>query len=293
MPSAVQTAISEWQAGDRALVLHVYGGIGGPRKEPAAATPIFFGHFAFGSATVVPDPLTEELRFDIRYYQIYTHNTDGLVAGTLHWSRYMGDRQLGWLGNRPTCDILVKLDPFTRDYNFDGKRRSPLRQMESFLQAMSARYRIGDGTGGTYVGPANNCSQDSNRALFASLQQLGRDIEANQDWLLDWAKRHPAEAERFRQLIPLGKQLKRALQPFGQPRPDWEANEFNLGSTLEDSPFRNLAIGLTSWRTLLPRKANDTIVKVFLRYGASVWVLRTNQVGGEDREIAPIAPMTL
>ncbi|MCU0549723.1 MAG: hypothetical protein MUC48_10285 [Leptolyngbya sp. Prado105] len=36
-------------------------------------------------------------------------------------------------------------------------------------------------------------------------------------------------------------------------------------------------------RTLLPRKASDTIVKVFLDHGASAWVLRTNQVGGYDR----------
>ena len=39
------------------------------------------------------------------------------------------------------------------------------------LEAMTARYRIGDGTGGTFVGAANNCSQDSNRALFATLRR--------------------------------------------------------------------------------------------------------------------------
>jgi predicted Abi (CAAX) family protease len=47
------------------------------------------------------------------------------------------------------------------------------------------------------------------------------------------------------------------------------------------------------WRTLLPRKASDTIVKAFLDHGASVWVLRASQIGGHDPEIAPIAPMTL
>jgi predicted Abi (CAAX) family protease len=52
-------------------------------------------------------------------------------------------------------------------------------------------------------------------------------------------------------------------------------------------------MGLGSWRTLLPRKASDTVVKVFLKYGASVWVLRTSQVGGADPDIEPIAPMTL
>ncbi|KAB1987949.1 hypothetical protein, partial [Haemophilus parainfluenzae] len=85
---------------------------------------------------------------------------------------------------------------------------------------------------------------------------------------------------------------KHSLQPLGAPRPDWEKNEFNLGSSLEDEPLRNLLMGLGSWRTILPRKASDVVVHSFLKYGASAWVLRTSQVGGDDPEIAPIAPMT-
>lgn len=54
--------------------------------------------------------LTDELRFEIVYHQIYTHNTDGLIAGSLHWSRYMGDRSFGWLGLRPVADTIVELD---------------------------------------------------------------------------------------------------------------------------------------------------------------------------------------
>ncbi|MBE9101514.1 Yip1 family protein [Vacuolonema iberomarrocanum] len=286
--AAIQTAIDQWQDGDRALLLHVYGGIGGDRREPAAATPIFFGHFAYGMATVIRDPLTQERRFDIRYYQIYTHNTDGLVAGTLHWSRYMGDRQFGWVGVRPVCDLLMHLDSLSRWYELDGERRSPINGIISQLVAMTARYRIGDGTGGTYVGPANNCSQDSNRAVFTALQRL-----SNQDnWLKDWADRHPQDSEALQNLLTVGQLLKLELQPLGSPRADWERNEYNLGTTLEDKPLQNLMAGISSWRTLLPRKASDTIVKVFLEHGASVWVLRTNQIGGSAPDIEPIAPMT-
>ena len=50
--------------------------------------------------------------------------------------------------------------------------------------------------------------------------------------------------------------------------------------------------GLATWRMLLPRKASDTVVRAFLRHGASVWVLRASQVGGHDPDIEPIAPMT-
>ena len=288
-----QAAIDDWQVGDRALLLHVYGGIGGNQQEPAAATPIFFGHFAFGLATVVHDPLSDELRFEIQYHQVYCHNTDGLIAGTLHWSRYMGDRQFGWLGTRPVCDILIKFKPFTGYFDINGSQQSAFSLMLSQLQAMTARYRIGDGTGATYVGPANNCAQDSNQALFASLRSLIQAIDANQELLQTWLTDNPAQAEGYQQLLAVKAKLYRRLQPLGAPRTDWEANEFNLGTTLEDDPLRNLWVGLGSWRTLLPRKSSDMIVQAFLEHGASVWVLRTNQIGGHDPDIEPIAPMTI
>jgi predicted Abi (CAAX) family protease len=288
-PEAIAAAIGEWQVGDRALILHTYGGIGGHKKEPAAFSPIFFGHFAYGRAEVVHDPLADEKRFEIRYYQVYAHNVDGLIAGTIHWSRYQGDRQRGWLGTRPSCDILVKLDAFNRFYYFDDERRSPLTRMEAHLQAMTARYRIGDGTGGTFVGPSNNCSQDSNQALFASLQGTAESFSRHADALLD---QHPDQSEPLKQLALFGKELKDTLQPLGGLRPAWEQNEFNLGSSIEDEPLRNLIMGFGSWRTVFPRKASDVVVHKFLKYGASAWVLRTSQVGGHDPDIEPIAPMT-
>jgi predicted Abi (CAAX) family protease len=158
---------------------------------------------------------------------------------------------------------------------------------------MTARYRIGDGTGATYVGPANNCAQDSNQALFASIRSLAQEIDANQTLLQTWLTNNPAQTQKYQQLLDVKAKLSRKLQPLGSPRSDWEANEFNLGTTLEDDPLRNLWIGLGSWRMLLPRKASDTIVQAFLEYGASVWVLRTNQVGGYAPDIEPISPITL
>ncbi|MDX2229981.1 MAG: CAAX protease [Leptolyngbyaceae cyanobacterium bins.349] len=288
-----QALVDDWQEGDRALVVHTYGGIGGNQKEPAAGTPIFFGHFAYGVAQVVRDPLTEELRFDLRYHQVYTHNTDGLVAGTLHWSRYLGDRQFGWAGSRPTCDLLIKLNVFTGYYDFAGQLQSPLDAMLVSLQVMTARYRIGDGTGGTFVGPANNCSQDSNQALFSCLSQTETAVSKNQDWLRTWAQHHPEKAQQFQALIELQKELKQELQPLGGSRPDWEKNELNLGSTLEDHPIRNLITGLGSWRTMFPRLASDKIARIFLKRGAAIWVLRTNQIGGYDPNIEPIAPTSM
>ena len=290
---SIQTAIDEWQLGDRALLLHVYGGIGGNNKEPATELPVYFGHFSYGIATVIQEPLSGERRFEIRYHQVYTHNTDGIISGTMHWSRYMGDRQFGWAGTRPICDILIKFEPFTGEFNINGRRRSALSLMVAQLEAMTARYRIGDGTGATYVGPANNCAQDSNQALFASIRTLFQELEANQTILERWLDDHPTQAKSYQQLIAVKTKLYRKLQFLGAPRSDWDANTFNLGTTLEDEPLRNLWFGIGSWRSLLPRKASDSVVRVFLEHGASAWVLRTNQIGGHDPDIEPVPPITI
>ncbi len=286
-------SLGEWKLGEKALLVHVYGGVGGAQRERAASALIYFGHFAYGVAEVVMEPLAGELRFEILYYQVYTQNTDGLVAGVLHWSRYMGDRQFGWSGLRPTCDLLLKLDAFACDYDIDSAAQpAALSGLLGQLEAMTARYRIGDGSGGTFVGPANNCAQDANHALFTTLRRLQQFIEAHPSFE-SWEARAPEEARRYRTLVALSKDLSSKLQPFGSPRADWSTNEFNLGSTLEDAPLQSVLTGLMSWRVILPRLAADTILGTFLRHGASVWVLCCDQIGGDHPEVEPIAPSTI
>lgn len=282
-----------WREGKRALLIHVYGGIGGKKTEPKAKSPLYFGHFAYGIAQVVREPLTDELRFEIVYHQIYTHNTDGLIAGSLHWSRYMGDRQFGWLGLRPVADTIVELDGFTGDYETqDGWKKSPLDQLIHQLEIMAARYRIGDGTGGTFVGPANNCTQDANQALYAALRQIARAVRSHPN-VEQWKKQHPEQLHRLEQLESLGLNLKRLLLPWGTARADWKNQAEVLGNTLEDDPLQNIIRSLLTWRTILPRLTSDEVVEAFIKQGGSAWVLRTNQVGGIDPDIEPIAPMTL
>ncbi|MBE9017931.1 CAAX protease [Chroococcidiopsidales cyanobacterium LEGE 13417] len=289
----IQTRSAAWHEGKRALLIHVYGGIGGKKTEPKAKTPLYFGHFAYGIAKVVREPLTDELRFEIVYHQIYTHNTDGLIAGSLHWSRYMGDRSFGWLGLRPVADTIVELDGFTGDYEtIDGWKRSPLDRLIHQLEIMAARYRIGDGTGGTFVGPAYNCTQDANQALYAALRQIARAIRSHPN-VEEWRKQHPEQLHRLEQLERLGKDLKRLLLPWGTARADWRDRAEVLGSTLEDDPVQNLIRSLLTWRTILPRLTSDEVTQAFIKQGGSAWVLRTNQVGGIDPDIEPVAPMTL
>lgn len=285
----INSCLADWQEGDRALLIHVYGGIGGKKREPAAKTPIFFGHFAYGVAQVVREPLADELQFDIVYHQVYTHNTDGIIAGTLAWNRYMGDRSFGWLGTRPVADILIKLDVFTNEYEFKGEKLSALDVLIAQLEMMTARYRIGDGTGGTYVGPAHNCAQDSNQALYSAFKQIQDFVGLNPEFRT-WIAENPQREQSFRQFVQLRQAFKSNILPFGTARADWQQNENTLGISPEEDAFQGLLMGLVSWRTLLPRLASETITKLFLQQGASVWVLRTNQVGGYDPDIEAIAP---
>ena len=81
--------------------------------------------------------------------------------------------------------------------------------------------------------------------------------------------------------------------PWGTARADWESQAEVLGSTLEDNPIQNIIRGLITWRTILPRLTSDEVTQTFLKQGGSAWMLRTNQVGGSNPDIEPVAPMTL
>ncbi len=297
-PSALQAgeAISSWQEGDKALVIHLFGGIGGQlQDERLPILRLVTGHFAYGFAHVVRDPFTDELRFDIEYEQVYAHNTDGIVSGLIKWSSYMGDLQRGWLGCRPVSDVIIKLDALTQDYDFDGIRLSPLAELKQQLQIMMARYRIGDGTGAALVTPARSCVQDSNQALYRAIQKIEEEVNSNKK-IQNWLQAHPndLQTERFKQLVELGQVLEEKLVPLGIVRRDWKKKTKTIvGTSGNQSQICRLIRGVASWRTMLPRRAHDEMASLLLTQGAQLWFIRTNQVGGWDTKILPYAPTTL
>lgn len=287
--------ISPWEEGDTGIVIHCFGGIGGLKAEPAPFG-IVTGHFALGIAKVVRDRFTGELRFDIEYKQVYAHNPDGIVAGSSKWQSYMGDLQRGWLGTRPVCDIICKLDSVCCDYDFDGIKLSPWDELNQQLDIMMARYRTGDGTGASLVTPATSCVQDSSQAIYTTIKKIASEVESNPE-IQDWLKANPTDAqtERFHQLVALGESLEKVLIPLGIVRSDWYKNAKLAGINCNVKPSLFAAIvnpirALISYRTMLPRRTQDEIAKILLKHGEFLWVIRTNQVGGFDRDIEPIAP---
>jgi predicted Abi (CAAX) family protease len=291
-PAAAQQV---WQVGDHALVVHSFGGIGGPKGEGAPGGTVT-GHFAFGVAQVVPDPFTQELQFDILYHQIYAHNPNAIVAGSLDWSAYAGDLQRGWLGSRPFSEVLIKLDVFT-DLALGDRSLSLLHELLIQTEIIAARYRTGDGTGISSVTPSTSCVQDSSQALYIALQQVKQQVLSDPA-LLTWLADHPDDPEtlQFQHLVFLGKTLDAVLTPYGVVRSDWQHNaevvagvaggdRFTRGQTVMDA--------LLSWRSMLPRRGHDEMAMIFLKHGAQLWFLRPNQVLGWDPTIEPIAPTLL
>ncbi|AFY46762.1 putative protease of the Abi (CAAX) family [Nostoc sp. PCC 7524] len=283
---------ANWQAGDRAILLHNFGGIGGKKAEGFPAFTIT-GHFAFGVAQVVREPITQELQFAIEYQQIYANNSDGIIAGTHTWADYMGNLQWGWAATRPVSDVLIKFAPVTQDYDFAGIKLSPLTEFQQQLQVMMARYRTGDGTGSATVSPATSCVQDASQALYTAIQVMTQQV-ATTPAIQQWLNNHPNDPQtlRFQELVSLGKALERQLTPLGIVRADWQSHADYLMGTGKQQGFRDRSIwaAFTSWRTMVPRQAHDELAALFFRHGAKLWFLRTNQIGGWNPDIAPLAP---
>jgi predicted Abi (CAAX) family protease len=283
-PDAAKAA---WRVGDVALLIHLYGGIGGNKTEPAARTPLYWGHFAFGRATVVLEPLSGEPTFDIVYHQVYAHNTDGTIAGAIHYSRYAGDRQYGWAGVRPIQDMLIRLDALGGNFTIWGQEVSAQDSFFKQLEVMEARYRIADGRGGTKVGATNNCAQDSAQALYAAVKNIQRIVGARADVRAEMSDT-PEEAQRLKALNQLGDEIQGVLLPWGSAREDWEYGNTTLGTT--EGVFGTIGAAVKSWRTMLPPVAARALAEVFVEAGATIYVLRTYQVGGHDPDIEPIVP---
>jgi predicted Abi (CAAX) family protease len=286
---------SNVKLGTKALVIHSFGGIGGKTGDKLSGNTVT-GHFAYGIATVIQDEFTHELQWSIEYNQVYAHNPDAIIAGRQDWATYMGNLQRGWLATRPVADMLITYPPVTEDYDFGGIKLSPLTELQQQLQISAARYRTGNGTGNASVTPSTSCVQDANQALYITIEQLTDRSRSPQ--IQAWLTNHPQHPQtlRFEQLKVLGADLKATLAPLGVIRPDWKKNAATLAGidgAGELTTSSNPLTGLMSWRTMLPRGAQDGIGKIFSSHGAGIWFLNTFQVGGWNPDIFPLAPTIL
>ena len=284
-----------WALGDHALLIHAFGGIGGPGGEPTPGFTVT-GHFAFGEAEVIADPFGGEPRFDLRYHQIYANNPDGIVSGSQEWSAWSGDLQRGWLGLRPISDVLVRQDP------------ALLAALRLQAEVLMARYRSGDGRGVAAVTATTSCVQDSAQALWTTVELLRQGLLSG-----------PSPSTGQAGGESLGRSIEGVLVPFGIVRPDWHGNAELIATALRAAdragpgsgvgsvgpaaapgptvgPFQrgqSPLDALLSLHSILPRRGHDAFAALFLRRGAPLWILRTNQIPGANTRYEPLAPTLL
>lgn len=262
----LQEAMKEaFKLGDRALLLHLFGGaVGAP-----ATLGVYLGHFSFGTAEVVKDEFTGENRFDVEYKQVYAHNRGGVISGSQKWHAYMGDTERGYLFDRPVSDSIVPLPEL-----FDDSRgKKPYDALEQRLEEVMARYRSGHGDGSSQVTAAQNCSQDSSQALYAAMS--------------DWEKAI-ADGTMSDAVASVAEDLAGHLTPlFGWAPKQWKktANNEKAGRhSLRWLP------ALKSPNTILPRKNLEKLTGLALKNKKPVLLVKTDVLGAENPQTIPSQP---
>jgi predicted Abi (CAAX) family protease len=117
----------------------------------------------------------------------------------------------------------------------------------------------------------------------------------------------------------LGRSIEGVLVPFGIVRPDWHGNAELIATALRAAdragpgsgvgsvgpaaapgptvgPFQrgqSPLDALLSLHSILPRRGHDAFAALFLRRGAPLWILRTNQIPGANTRYEPLAPTLL
>ena len=254
-----------FQVGDKGILLHLFGGaVGAP-----ATLGLYLGHFAFGLAEVVKDPFTGEAKFDIEYKQIYAHNRGGIISGSQQWHAYMGDTERGLMYDRPVSDQFVEV-PELFD---DSKGQDPSRIFEQRMAEMTARYRSGHGDGSSQVTSAQNCSQDSSQALYATIS--------------DW-KKAAADGTVGKELAQFAEDVTSHITPFfGLAPKAWRRTAQNK----EPKQTLRWIPALKAPKTIIPRQNHEGLSKMALETGKDIMVFKTDVLGAENPDIVPTEPV--
>ena len=255
-----------FKLGEKALLVHLFGGAQGAPMMMG----IFAGHFAFGIAEVVQDEFTGEERFDIEYKQIYAHNRGGIVSGSQKWNAYMGETTRGLYYDRPVSDSIIKM-PELFD---DSQGEAPVEAFEQRLQEMTARYRAGEGDGSSQVTSAQNCSQDSSQALYATMA--------------DW-KKSVKKGSMSPALLEISNKLAKHITPFFGIAPRaWKKtarNERSNPKSLRWLPALKVP------NTVLPRANADGLTEMAIKADKPVMIIKTDVVGADNPGVDPLPPL--
>jgi hypothetical protein len=215
---AVQVGDAPWTEGDAALVVCLC--------KPAVA---------YGVATVVRDDLSGDARFDFFCARTAPHDAAGTIAAPADASVHIGTG----LPGSSTRDVLLRVDGHD----------AFLDELRAQLEAMTARYRIGEGSGCVAASMAN--AGDANRALLAAVRAPGAP-----PWAVAAARRigNPVVSART-----------------------WSDNACNIESSMDQDLDERARSFVQAWRAFVPRSAGLAVAGAFLRAGAAGWIIETER----------------
>lgn len=283
----------DWPIGSRHLLIHLFGWRKTVQQKPGAMDllNLVTGHFAFGFAEVVRDRFTGEARWDIEYKQVYGHNREEVVSGSMKWHAYMGNLRRGWMYSIPVADTIIKI-PELEPYKINGKDIRPMRGLARELEKMMAKYRVGSGSGCSMVRPDVSCVQDSHCALYSALDHLINDFGKKPE-VLAWRKAGSADAKRFEALISLGQAVEKRITSFGNAQGNWQEFVKVPFGTRNPSKVKALVNSLLSIKTVFPRAAYDHLLALSAQRKYPMWTILTCQIGGVIPGLIPQRPTSL
>lgn len=283
----------DWPIGSRYLLVHLFGWRKLSEQKPGVMDllNLVTGHFAFGFAEVVKDRFTGEARWDIEYKQVYGHNREEVVSGTIKWHAYMGNLRRGWMYSIPVADTIIKI-PELEPYQINGQKIRPMRGLARELEKMMAKYRVGSGSGCSMVRPDVSCAQDSHCALYSALNILINGL-GKQPETVAWLKSGAADAQRFEALISLGKEVEKTITSFGIAQENWKDFVETPFGTRNPGKVKAMVNALLAIRTVFPRAAYDHLLKLSANRQYSMWTILTSQIGGVIPGLIPIKPTSI
>jgi len=288
-----QDAAAIWNPGEKGIVCHLFGWRKdlNRRKTIQEKGILTTGHFSFGVAEVIHEPLAGEKRWDITYQQVYAHNSNGIVSMGQKWHVYSGSLRLGRMFTIPVSDTIIKV-PELDTYRFPGWTTLPLRGFMREIDVVMAMYRTGAGTGISSVRPDVSCVQDSHLALYRALRHFEENVATSgivKRWLADKTT-SPEEISRFLRLQLLVKTLYKRVSFLGLTRRDWRRAYDDILGTRKPSAIEKIINALLSKDSMFPRSANDGLLNAARQLEAPMHTIMFSQIGGNIPGLVPMAP---
>ena len=281
-----------WKEGDKGLLIHLFGWREHPDEEAGPSMMgLVTGHLSFGFGTVVRCPFTGDLRWDFEYRQVYAHNREGLVGGSMKWHNYSGSLRRGWMYTIPISDSVIRV-PELEPYDFNGWKINPWQGLSRQFEKMHALYRTGAGAGISSVKPNISCVQDSHAALYSALVTFQETI-AKTGKVKEWIEgegRDSDEVKRYLRLLLLVRDIKKSITTFGLAQGAWRDFVNKPLATRDPNAVVSVINALMARKTIFPRKGNDNLMRLAADKGYPMWSVLTCQIGGLIPGLKPQAP---